>query len=340
MLLLQTSDIAQLIRDVGLQSFFLKLHQYLQEDFGRWASFDKSPRHAVYAPQGVIELMPIAQSTYYSFKYVNGHPRNPWQHKLTVVAFGVLAEMATGYPLFMTDMTLLTALRTAATSALSSLYLAKRDSQRLAIIGCGAQSEFQVLAHHALFHIAEVHYYDIDPQAMSRFSRNLATETFTLKSATSVQAAVESADIIITTTAAHGRQDLLQTSWLRNGQHICAMGGDSPGKTELNPDLLKQSKIVVEYFPQTAIEGEIQNLAPDAARWVYAELWELVTRLKPGRQTDSEITLFDGVGFALEDFSTLRLCFQLAQEMGIGQSFALCPEGLSDPKNLFELTQA
>lgn len=340
MLLLQTSDVAQLIRGVGLQPFFLKLHHCLKEDFGRWNAFEKSPRHAVYAPQGVIELMPIAEPTHYSFKYVNGHPLNPHQNKLTVIAFGVLAEMATGYPLLMTDMTLLTALRTAATSALSSTYLAKKDSQCLGIIGCGAQSEFQVLAHHALFPISEVRYYDIDPQAMMRFSKNLAKESFRLTPASSIQDAVVSADIIITVTAAPGRQDLLQVDWLNNGQHICAIGGDSPGKTELSTDLLKRSKIVVEYFPQTEHEGEIQNLTPGAAEWVYAELWELVAGLKSGRQQDTEITLFDSVGFALEDFSVLRLCFQLAQALGVGQHFSLCPEGLSDPKNLFELIQS
>ncbi len=87
------------------------------------------------------------------------------------------------------------------------------------------------------------------------------------------------------------------------GQHINAVGGDCPGKTELHKDILIRSDIFVEYPPQTRVEGEIQQLAADHP---VTELWRVITGEMAGRTTGSQITLFDSVGFATEDFSALR----------------------------------
>ncbi len=337
MLVLEISDICAMVTKIGLKNFYIQLCEYLTEDFKHWEQFSKSPRHAVYVANGVIELMPICNGTLYTFKYVNGHPNNTRDNKLNVVAVGMLADVASGYPLMLSEMTLLTGLRTAATSALTSKILARKQSKRLAIIGCGAQSEFQVLAHHALFDLSEVRYIDLDPRAMERFSQHLRPESFTLLPMTDIQTAIEGADIIITATAATGKQHVLKHGWLKPGQHVSGIGGDSPGKTELDPDILKHSKVVIEYFPQTIHEGEIQNLGDLAKEYVYAELWEILSGHKPGRKDDLEITVFDSVGFALEDFSILRLCYQLAQEHHSGKMLNLIPNGMSDCKNLFGL---
>ncbi len=112
--------------------------------------------------------------------------------------------------------------------------------------------------------------------------------------------------------------------------------GDCPGKTELDPELVKQCKRVVEYIEQTRHEGEIQNL-PGIG--VHAELWELITGHKTGRANAHEITLFDAVGYALEDYSALRVIYRLADELNIGRDLELIPD-LEDPKNLFGLTAA
>ena len=337
MLLLEIPVICQMVEKIGIKDFYLRLCANLIEDFSHWQEFQKSPRHAVYVPNGVMELMPICNNEFYSFKYVNGHPLNPLNNKLNVVAFGMLADVVTGYPLMISSMTLLTAFRTAAIAALSSKYLAKKNSKCLTIIGCGAQSEFQVLAHHALLDLAEVRYFDIDPDAMQRFAANLSHASFTLVPMDAIQSAIQGADIIITATAAPGKQHVLEMAWLSPGQHICGIGGDSPGKTELDPLILRNSKIVVEYFPQTHHEGEIQNLDAEAEQLVYAEMWEILSGLKAGRVNDTEITLFDSVGFALEDFSVLRLCHQLAEEHRLGKVIDLIPDTLADCKNLFGL---
>ncbi len=335
MKIITVSDIQKLIEHIGLERFFKRVTAALEEDFSRWKEFRLSPRHATHYPHGVIELMPCANQQLYAFKYVNGHPGNPLKCKLSVVAIGLLSEVATGYPLMISEMTLLTAMRTAATGVLAAKYLARKESKTLAIIGTGAQSEFQVTAFAAFFPLVEVRFYDIDPQAMGKFTKNLDGRQFRLIPCGSITEAVRHADIVITATAAKKRQSLLNFEDIAPGAFILAMGGDCPGKTELSAEFLNQVKVVVEYGPQTLVEGEVQQCPTNR---IYAELWELVCKHKPGRQDINEIILFDSVGFALEDYSVLRTVFDLAQEYRLGTALPLIPE-LIDPKNLFGLLE-
>ena len=118
------------------------------------------------------------------------------------------------------------------------------------------------------------------------------------------------------------------------GMHLNAVGGDCPGKTELHPDILRSdtARIVVEFEPQARIEGEIQQLngAVDVT-----ELAHVLLEKRPGRSTDHEVTVFDSVGFALSDFSSLRYLFKLNAEYPEGgQQIDLIPD-LEDPKDLF-----
>ncbi len=337
MLLIEIQHLKQLIDAISLKKFFQALTKNLTQDFKDWNSFQKSPRHAIYVEQGVIELMPIANKKLYSFKYVNGHPGNTKINEPTIFACGMLAETTTGKPLLVAEMTLLTALRTAATAALASSLLAKPKSKTLAIIGCGAQSEFQVLAHHSLLNLTEVHYFDIDPKAMKRFAESMKHESFKLIPGKNIRDTIRGVDIIVTATAVNKKQKILNYAWIEPGQHICGIGGDSPGKTELDIQLLKNSKIVVEYFPQTVHEGEIQNLGKQAKKYVHAELWQIISGKKAGRKNSKEITLYDCVGFALEDYSALRLVYELATRHHIGVETNLIPTHMSNSKDLFSL---
>lgn len=331
MKILTVDDIQKLIGMVGLENFFARIILELERDFGRWHEFSLTPRHGTYYPEGVIELMPCADLQLYAFKYVNGYPGNPMKGKLSVVAIGVLSDADNGYPLIVSEMTLLTAFRTAAAGALAAKYLARADSKSLAIIGTGAQAEFEILAFAGLFPLEEVRFFDTDPEAMSKFAQNLEGQAFKLIPCDSILAAVRGADIVITATAARKRQALFGLQDIAPGTYIYAMGGDSPGKTELPAELLKQTKLVVEYKPQSLLEGEVQQCGAD---FVYAELWELVGKIKPGRENNREITIFDSVGFALEDYSILRVVYELAEKHRLGTEKTLIPE-LSDPKNLF-----
>lgn len=333
MKILTTEDIKKLVHIIGLEIFFRCIINALEEDFSRWDEFMLSPRHATYYPHGVIELMPCADRQFYTVKYVNGHPGNPLRGKLNVVAVGLLTDADSGYPLMISEMTLLTAFRTAATGVLAAKYLAREDAKSLAIIGTGAQSEFQVSAFACFFPLEVVRYVDIDYEAMGKFANNLANSKFKLIPCHSNAEAVRQVDIVITATAAKQRQSLLDIQDVSPGTFINAMGGDCPGKTELSRDFLNHVKLVVEFSQQSLVEGEVQQGSIDT---IYAELWELVCKRKQGREGDHEITLFDSVGFALEDFSILRVVYGLAEDYGLGTDMPMLPE-LSNPKNLFGL---
>lgn len=333
MKILTVADIQKLINVIGMEVFFNRLVLALKEDFTRWHEFMLSPRLAAHYPHGVIELMPCAGRRLYSFKYVNGHPGNPLNGKLNIVAVGMLSDIASGYPLMISEMTLLTAFRTAATGALAALYLARDDAKTLAIIGNGAQAEFQAMAFASFFALEDIRFFDLDANAMNKFARNLSGRNFRLTPCSNISDAVHKADIVITATAAKKRQSLLKMEDISPGTFIHAMGGDCPGKTELSPEFLEQVKLVVEYIPQSLVEGEVQQCRADL---IHAELWELVCKSKPGREHQHEITLFDCVGFALEDFSVLRVVYELAKQYQLGTELPMIPD-LSDPKDLFGL---
>lgn len=337
MIIIDINDIKKLLNQIGVNNFFKNLSETIKEDFSNWEKFHKSPRHATIVPNGIIELMPTCSETLYSFKYVNGHPQNTKQNLLTVVGVGMLTDVASGYPLLISEMTILTAIRTAATSALASFYLARKDSKVVAIIGCGAQSEFQAIAHIALLNIQEIVFFDISAEAMDKFAANMIKQKVKLTQVASAKEAVEKSDIIITSTAAPGKQKVIEWSWLKPGQHISGIGGDSPGKTELDPEIVKNSKTIIEFLPQTSHEGEIQNFAPNQAKMVHAELWEIIKGSKKGRENDNENTLFDSVGFAIEDYSTLRYVYSLCKKIPIGTKVNLIPETIADPRDLFGL---
>src|SRR5437879_12852566 len=137
--------IQELVGRRGAARFVEELAAEIEAAFLRWSAFDKSPRHATHSPLGVIELMPASDGRLYAFKYVNGHPKNTAVGLLTVTAFGVLADVQTGYPLLLSELTLTTALRTAATSALAARRLARPNSGVMALIGNGAKSEFKTI---------------------------------------------------------------------------------------------------------------------------------------------------------------------------------------------------
>ena len=276
---------------------------YLRDDFRRWESFDKTARVASHTPLGVIELMPTSDLETYAFKYVNGHPSNPARGFQTVTAFGVLADVHNGYPTLLAEMTLLTALRTAATSAMVATELARPDSTTMAMIGAGSQAEFQALGFRAALGIDRLRVWDTDPEALEKFLRNLAPLGFGITVATSAADAVAGADIITTCTADKALATVLTSDLVVPGVHINAIGGDCPGKTELEAAILDRASVFVEYPPQTRVEGEIQQMAPD---FPVTELWKVIVGTAPGRTSAEQITLFDSVGFAIEDFSALR----------------------------------
>ncbi|WP_238371279.1 ornithine cyclodeaminase [Heliomarina baculiformis] len=296
-------NMMRLIHHIGVEKMLRGLADYVEADFKRWELFDKTPRVASHSAEGVIELMPTSDGEVYGFKYVNGHPKNTRDGLQTVTAFGLLADVGTGYPVLLSEMTVLTAMRTAATSAMVAKHLAPKNAKVMAMIGNGAQSEFQSLAMKAICGIDTVRLYDTDSAATEKCARNLAGSGLKIVKCNSPEESIEGAQIITTCTADKQYATILTDNMVGSGVHINAIGGDCPGKTELAPAILNRSDIFVEFPEQTRIEGEIQQLDPDHP---VTELWQVIAGTTPGRTSDDQITLFDSVGFAIEDFSALR----------------------------------
>ncbi|MBX3092191.1 MAG: ornithine cyclodeaminase [Cryobacterium sp.] len=327
-------DVHNMVRWIGHHgptAIMAGLVGYLEEDFRRWPAFDKSPRVASHTPFGVIELMPTSDMETYGFKYVNGHPSNPARGFQTVTAFGVLADVHNGYPTFLSEMTVLTALRTAATSAMVAKALARPDSRTMALIGTGSQAEFQSCAIRSELGINSLRIWDTDPDAMAKFVRNLTPLGFDIVVAGSAMDAVDGADVVTTCTADKTNATVLTRDMVAPGMHLNAIGGDCPGKTELDPAILDDSTVFVEFPPQTRIEGEIQNRPDD---FPVTEFWQVLTGEAPGRTSPEEITLFDSVGFAIEDFTALRYVRDSIDATDFYEDIDLVANP-DDPKDLF-----
>lgn len=326
----------QWVGEHGAAALIRDLVPYLEADFRRWPEFDKVARVASHSPVGVIELMPIADAASYGFKYVNGHPGNPSRRLQTVTAFGMLADVASGYPVLLAEMTILTALRTAATSAMAARHLARPGSRVLGLIGAGSQAEFQILGMRDVVGIDTVRAWDTDPAALDKLERHADSLGVELVRARSAADAAEGADIITTCTADKAYATVLTDAMVAPGVHLNAIGGDCPGKTELDAALVRRSSVFVEYEPQTRVEGEIQQVAADHP---VTELWRVLTGGAPGRESEADVTLFDSVGFALEDFTALRFLLDRVGGTAHAGSVDLIADP-ADPKDLFSLVAA
>jgi ornithine cyclodeaminase len=324
------ANMMKLVHHLGIERVMVDLAEEIEADFRRWPLFDKTPRVASHSDVGVIELMPTSDGETYGFKYVNGHPSNMKQGLQTVTAFGLLADVATGYPLMLSEMTILTALRTAATSAMAAKWLAP-PSTTMALIGNGAQAEFQALAFKAICGVTEMRMYDIDPTATQKCISNLQGYGLTLIPCATPEEAILGAQIITTVTADKTNATILTDNMVGAGVHINAVGGDCPGKTELHKDILLRAGIFVEYPPQTRIEGEVQQLPPDHP---VTELWQVMAGTAPGRTDARQITLFDSVGFAIEDFSALRYIHGKLADTGFYDQLDMIADP-DDPRDLF-----
>lgn len=328
---ISVDNMMRLIHHIGIEDMLADLARAIEADFLRWPLFDKTPRIASHSSEGVIELMPTSDGEVYGFKYVNGHPKNTKTGRQTVTAFGLLADVATGYPVLLSEMTMLTAMRTSAASAMAARHLAPKGAHVMAMIGNGAQSEFQSLAMKRVVGIDTVRLYDIDPAASQKCARNLKDSGLTVVICKSAEDAIEGAHIITTCTADKQYATILTDNMVGSGVHINAIGGDCPGKTELHRDILLRSEIFVEYPPQTRVEGEIQQLDPD---YPVTELWEVISGTASGRKTASQITLFDSVGFAIEDFSALNFVRKAIEGTTFFEPLDMLADP-DDPRDLF-----
>ena len=236
--------------------------------------------------------------------------------------------------MLLSELTLTTALRTAANSVMGAKYLARPDSKKMALIGNGCQSEFQALAFHHILGIDEIYCYDVDPAATDKLMDNLKNiKNLKLIKCSSTKEACKGVDIITTVTADKRNAIVITPDMVEPGMHINGVGGDCPGKTELDSEVLHMGDVYVEFEPQSRIEGEIQHMDKD---FKVTEICNVIKTGKPIDRKPGEITIFDSVGFALEDFSMLRLMYDIAKEENIGEPQILVPK-LENPKDLYSM---
>lgn len=332
---ISVENMMKLVHHFGLETILVELTEAIESDYRRWPQFDKSSRIASHSQEGVIELMPTSDGEIFSFKYVNGHPSNVARGFQTVTAFGVLARVDTGYPLLLSEMTLLTALRTAATSAMAARRLAPSGARVMAMIGNGAQAEFQAVAMKAVIGIQEIRLFDVDRAAIQKVLQNLAGSGLNIVPCSTSEEAIEGADVVTTCTADKAYATILTDNMVGAGVHINAIGGDCPGKTELHRDILVRARTFVEFEPQTRIEGEIQQMGAD---YPVTEFWQVLTGEAVGRQEASDITLFDSVGFAIEDFSALCYVRRKLEGTEFFQQIDILADP-DDPRDLYGMLQ-
>jgi alanine dehydrogenase len=257
-------------------------------------------------PLGDLRAMPAYAPLlgFAAVKNINAHPGN--RYTPSIVGTLTLFDPETGFPVAIMDATAITRLRTGAASGIATRLLAREDAQVVALIGAGNQALTQLeailLSRPGIEHVMV---YDLDGERAAGFARNAADRFGVLAQvARSIEEAVRAADVITTITPA--RAPIVQAEWVKAGAHINAIGADAAGKQELESELVKRARVVVDDMEQATHSGEVNVPIAQgviAARHIHAELGEIVAGLKAAREAPSETTIFDSTGLALQDLA-------------------------------------
>ncbi|MGB2631261.1 MAG: alanine dehydrogenase [Candidatus Omnitrophota bacterium] len=254
-------------------------------------------------------------------KWVNVHPENRKKGLPTVMALMILNDPATGFPLCVMDATHITALRTGAAGGVAAKYLARKDSRVVALVGCGVQAQTQLAALKEIFKIKEVNVWGLKQNEVRKFIKEAGEgEKLKMRSCATIESCVKDSDIIVTTTPS--RRPLLKLEWLKKGAHINAIGADARGKQELDVNILKKGKIVVDAWEQASHSGEINvPLAKKqlSKKNVYASIGEIAAKKKKGRTRKGEITIFDSTGLAVQDIAVAVIIYNKAKKLKKGK---------------------
>ena len=270
----------------------------------------------------------IGERSYFAAKTNANFPDNPRRFGLpTIQGTIVLADASNGVPLAIIESGSVTALRTAAATAVAAKFLARRDARTLTIVGCGVQGELQLAAVAAVLPLQRAWVLDADHErAQSMAARTAASLGLRVEATKDLRAALRDSDVCVTCTPS--RRAFVMAADVPPGMFIAAVGADSPDKQELDPAILASAKVVVDVLEQCAAIGELHH-ALDARLMqradIHAELAEVVSGSKPGRTSDQEVVVFDGTGTALQDVAAAAAVYEKAVRSGTGEGidFAL-----------------
>lgn len=270
---------------------------------------------------GDLRTMPayLEEQDITGVKIVNVHPNNPKKGLPTVMALVVLNSTETGVPIAVMDGTYLTDMRTGAGGGVAVKYLARKNSKKVGFVGTGNQARTQLMAINEIIDIEEVKATSTSEKSTLAFKedmeRKVKCDIVPKKSIMEVC----DCDILVTTTPS--REPIVMNEWISEGTHINAIGADAPGKEELDPKILKHAKIVVDDLPQASHSGEVNvplSRGIIEEKDIFGELGEVIVGKKKARTKDSDITIFDSTGLAIQDVATANLVYRKAFKEKIG----------------------
>ncbi len=273
---------------------------------------------------GEWEAMPsyIEEPEAAACKWVSIRERNRELFDLpTVFSILIYTHPETGFPLAIVDGSYHTVMRTGAAAAVSAKWMARKDSTILAIVGAGNMAEGTLETCNEVFPWQEVRVWSRSQDTLDHFTATQQPkyESFEIKPSQNLEQVVRGADVVVTITPARG--PIVLDEWIAEGTHIAAVGADKGGDQELDPKILQRARIFVDDIRQCRTDGEInvplaQGLITEDD--VAGEIGEVITGRKPGRTSDSEITVFDSTGIALQDSATVPLEYERAVAAGVG----------------------
>jgi len=274
-------------------------------------------------------ILPLAHN-YFVAKVNANFPNNPKRFTLpTIQGVIVLCDAQNGRPLAVLDSMEITALRTAAATAVAAKHLARKDSKVVTICGCGVQGQVQLQALAQILKLQRAFAYDIEEGRASEFAREWSAKLgITVEPAKDLSHATRQSDVCVTCTSS--LQPFLKREHIKPGTFIAAVGADNPEKQELEAELMAGSKVVVDVLDQCAESGDLHHalragvvLKSD----IHAELGEVVAGNKPGRTSKDETIIFDSTGMALQDVAVTALVYEKASQAGFERTVEFAAQG-------------
>jgi ornithine cyclodeaminase/alanine dehydrogenase-like protein (mu-crystallin family) len=318
-LYLSRADVAGL--DLAMSDIILALEKMFLEKGKR--QVEMPPKPGIH-PQldSFIHAMPayIPALNAAGMKWVSGYPENPKKGLPYISGLIILNEPETGLPKAVMDCTWITAKRTGAATAVAAKYLARPDAEIVGILGCGVQGRSNLEALGVLFPIKRVLAYDLDSQAQDRYVEEMKAK-FGLEviPADEPRQAVAGCDLVVTAgPILKTPHATIKSGWFERGAFASLVDFDSYWDRLA---LREADKFCTDDIPQLEYYqslGYFQDIPP-----VYADLGELVTGRKPGRQSAEERTIACNLGLALDDMATAPLVYELALERGVGTWLSL-----------------
>jgi len=268
----------------------------------------------------------VGDRSYFAAKTNANFPENPRRFGLpTIRGMVLLADATNGAPLAIMDSGSITALRTAAATAVAAKYLARDDARVATVVGCGVQGETQLAAIASVFSLEHVWAIDSDHARAEAFADRAAKELgLRVEPGKDLRAALRQSDICVTVTPA--RRAFVMAEDVPAGLFIAAVGADAEGKQELEPALVASATLVVDVLEQCAVIGELQHALAAGLitrERVHAELADVVAGRRPGRTRRDEITIFDSSGTALQDVAAAVAVYEKARLTGRGAEVTL-----------------